>query len=125
MSFATNDQVIINDGTGDVTYTKVASTGTSTTYSDRTREIGVPRQLMISHQQTGKAPNVKIGSMIKILDTVESADETESEQEEVYIVCRRGIRLATKSQLVGMLIQIKNLVADPTALVDQLVNRET
>lgn len=125
MSFSTNGQVVVADATPtDVTYSEVQNTGTMCSYSDRSREIGVPRSLVISHQVTGSGDSARVRSMVKFIDTVENPSlEGDTEENRIHVVWDRPNRVVTKADITDLQTQLENLMGS-TDFVDKIVNQE-
>lgn len=125
MSFSTSGQVILQDSVpADVTYSEVKNSGDQCIYADRTREIGVPRQLIISHQEVGSGDNARLRSMVKLTNSVEnSALEGDVVQHSIHIVLDTPHRIVEKSDVVDVLSQMVDFLSIAT-FVDQITNRE-
>lgn len=125
MSFSTNGQVQLTDsGAATVTYTEVRNTGDQCIYADRTREIGVPRQLIISHQTVGTGDAARLRSMIKLTNDVEnSALEGDVVEHRIHVVFDSPLRVVAKTDIEDVLAQALDLLGT-AGIVDQLMNQE-
>mgnify|MGYP003574335505 CR=1 FL=1 len=125
MSFSTNGSVVIADSTpADVTYSEVQNTGTSCTYSDRSREIGEPRKLIISHQTSGSGDDLKVRSLCKLTNAIENPSlEGDVVEHGIHIVFDTPQRVIAKADITDVLTQMINLVSD-SSFVDKITNQE-
>lgn len=125
MSFATNGQVVIQDSTpADVTYSEVQNTGAVCTYSDRSREIGEPRKLIISHQTSGSGDDLRVRSLVKLTNAIENPSlEGDVVEHGCHVVLDTPQRVVTKADITDVLTQMVNLVSGST-FVDQITNQE-
>lgn len=125
MAISTNGNIVVADSTpANVTYSEVSNNGSSCTYSDRTREIGVPRSLFISHQKTGKGDTLRQRSMVKLVDNKENAAiEGDVVGLGVHIVYDIPMRIIEKADITDLQTQLVNLVTSAN-FVDKIVNSE-
>jgi hypothetical protein len=125
MSFSTSGQVQVQDSTpATVTYSEVQNTGSQCIYADRTREIGVPRQLIISHQSVGSGDDSRLRSMVKFSNAIEnSALEGDVVEHRIHVVFDTPNRVVEKTDVEDVLAQLTDLLSGGT-FVDQLMNRE-
>jgi hypothetical protein len=125
MSFSTNGQITIQDNTpADVVYSEVQNTGSQCVYADRTRDIGVPRQLIISHQLLGSGDAKRLRSLVKLTNSIENAAlEGDVVEARCYIVCDTPLRVVDKATVTDMLTQLENFISS-SGFVDQLMNQE-
>lgn len=125
MSIGSNGSVVIADATpANVTYSEAQNTGTMAVYSDRTREIGVPRTLTISHQITGKTPATRQRSLVKLSNAIENpALEGDVETAALHVVFDFPHRIVEKSEISDMLVQMVNLL-ETANFVDKIANSE-
>lgn len=125
MSFSTNGQVEVQDSTpATVTYSEVQNTGSQCIYADRAREIGVPRQLTISHQKTGSGDAARLRSMVKFSNNVEnSALEGDVVEHRAHVVFDTPLRVVDKTDVEDVLAQLIDLLST-TGFVDQIMNQE-
>lgn len=125
MSFSTNGQVEVQDITpATVTYSEVQNTGTQCIYADRTREIGIPRQLIVSHQKTGSGEAARLRSMVKFSNNVEnSALEGDIVEHRVHLVIDSPLRVVDKDDVKDVIAQLIDFIGAAT-FVDQIMNQE-
>lgn len=125
MSFSTNDAIVVADATpANVTYSEQQKSGLSSVYSDRTRGLGVPRTLSISHQETGKGDAIRTRSLVKFADTQENPDmEGDRESATVYLVVDYPSRIFSTDHINHMVVQMKNFMISADFLA-KLINRE-
>lgn len=125
MSFSTNGQIQVTDATpATVTYSEVSNTGSQCVYADRTREIGTPRSLIISHQNVGTGDAARLRSMVKFTNNVEnSALEGDVVEGRIHVVFDTPLRVIDKDDVTDMLTQLIDLL-DNATFVDQLMNSE-
>lgn len=125
MSFSTNGQVQVQDSTpATVTYTEVQNNGTQCIYADRDREIGVPRQLIVSHQLVGTGEAARLRSMVKLSNCVENpALEGDVVEHRIHLVIDSPRRVIAKSDITDVLAQMVDFISGAT-FVDQIMNQE-
>jgi hypothetical protein len=125
MSFSTNGQVQVQDSApATVTYSEVQNTGSQCIYADRDREIGVPRQLIISHQKVGTGDAARMRSMVKFTNNVEnSALEGDVAEHRIHLVLDSPVRIVDKDDITDVLAQMIDFISGAT-FVDQIVNQE-
>lgn len=125
MGFSTNGAVVLADATpANVTYSEVSNTGSQCLYADRTRDIGVPRQLIISHQTVGSGPNARRRSMVKVTDFKENASlEGDVVEARVHMVVDIPQRIIDSADVNHMVVQLKNLIIS-TDFLAKLLNQE-
>lgn len=125
MSFSTNGQVQLQDATpATVTYSEVQNTGSRCIYSDRTREIGEPRNLEISHQSVGSGDDARLRSMIKLSNCIEnSALEGDVVEHRIHVVFDTPLRVVAKADVEDVLAQMVDFLSI-SGVVDQLMNQE-
>lgn len=125
MSISTNGNIIVADSTpANVTYSEVSNSGSVCTYSDRTREIGVPRSLVVSHQKSGKGDTLRQRSMVKFLDSVENAAlEGDVVSGGVHIVYDFPLRVITKTEIEHLQAQLVSLITSAN-FIDKIINSE-
>jgi hypothetical protein len=125
MSFSSDGQVEVQDSTpATVTYSEVQNFGDRCIYADRTREIGVPRQLVISHQKVGSGSDARLRSMVKFSNNVENTSlEGDILEHRVHIVVDTPLRVVGKTDVEDVLAQLLDFLGNST-VVDQLMNQE-
>lgn len=125
MSFSTNGQVVLADATpANVTYSETQNTGTQCIYADRTREIGVPRTLTISHQEVGTGTAKRLRSMVKLSDVKESPSlEGDVAELKAHLVVDCPQRIVTATDVGHVIAQLIDLMNNAT-FIAQLLNRE-
>lgn len=125
MAISTNGTITVQDKTpADVNYSEVQNTGAQCVYADRTREIGVPRNLIISHQSIGSGDAARLRSMVKFTNNVEnSALEGDIVEQRVHVVFDTPLRIITKSDVEDVMTQLTNLLGS-TDFVDKILNKE-
>lgn len=125
MALSTNGNIVVADSTpADVTYSEVSNTGSACVYSDRTRDIGVPRSIFVSHQKTGKDTTLRQRSMVKLTDCIENAAlEGDVVNGGVHIVYDFPLRVYTKADIVDIQTQLVNLITSDS-FVDKILNSE-
>lgn len=125
MSFSTNGQIAVLDKTpATVTYSEVSNTGSQCIYADRVRDIGVPRQLVISHQRVGNGDAARLRSMVKFTNCVENtALEGDVVESRLHIVVDTPLRVVEKTDVEDVLTQLINFISEAT-FIDQVMNSE-
>lgn len=125
MSFSTNGQITVADSSAaEVIYSEVQNTGSQCIYADRTREIGIPRQLIISHQLVGTGEAARVRSMVKFSNSVEnSALEGDVAEHRIHLVLDTPGRLVQKTDVEDVLAQFIDFISGGT-FIDQITNRE-
>lgn len=125
MSFSTNGQVAVQDSVpATVTYSEVQNTGSQCIYADRTREVGVPRQLIISHQQVGAGEAARLRSMVKFSNSIENAAlEGDVVEHRVHMVIDTPLRIVEKADVADVIAQLIDVMSD-ASFVDQILNSE-
>jgi hypothetical protein len=125
MSFSTAGDVTIADETpADVDYSEVQNTGSKCLYADRTRDIGTPRGLEISHQNVGTGDDARLRSMVKLSNSIEnSALEGDVVEHRAHIVLDTPLRVVTKADVIDIVKQLTNFI-DGATFVDQIMNKE-
>jgi len=125
MSFSTNGQIAVEDATpATVTYSEVQNTGSQCIYADRDREVGIPRQLTISHQKTGSGEAARLRSMVKFSNSVEnSALEGDIVEHRIHLVIDSPLRVVAKTDIEDVLAQLVDFLGEAT-FVDQIMNQE-
>lgn len=126
MSFSTAGRISLSDNTpATVNYDQSQSFGSKAIYSDRSRDIGLPRTLEISHQDSGSGTLKRTRSMCRLNDIVENAQlEGDTEGASIYLVVDRGHRLIDKADLTHMVAQLISLLGTPSDFVDKIANKE-
>jgi hypothetical protein len=126
MSFNTNGDVVVADAAAaNVTYSLVDTTGTRSVYSDRSRGIGVPRTLEISHQETGAGDAARLRSLVKLTDCKENPSaEGDVVENRVHIVLDSSLRITEKADVTDLLKQLSNMIND-ASFVDKIMNKES
>lgn len=125
MSIGSNGDIVVADSTpADVTYSEVLNSGTSCVYSDRTREIGVPRSISISHQTVGKGDALRLRSMVKLQDSIENSTvEGDVVTGSLHVVYDIPQRVYEKADVTNLQAQLVNLIGS-TNFVDKILNQE-
>lgn len=125
MSIGSNGDIVVADSTpANVTYSEVLNSGTSCVYSDRTREIGVPRSISISHQLVGKGETLRLRSMVKLQDSIENPTvEGDVVTGSVHIVYDIPQRVFAKADVTDLQTQLKNLISSVN-FIDKILNQE-
>lgn len=125
MSFSTNGQVAVTDSVpATVTYSEVQNTGSQCVYADRAREIGVPRQLIISHQNVGSGEAARLRSMVKFTNAIENpALEGDVVESRIHLVIDSPLRIVGKTDVKDVIAQLIDVISGLT-FVDQIMNSE-
>lgn len=125
MSFSTNGQVQLQDSTpATVTYSLVDNYGSRCVYADRTREIGEPRRLEISHQMVGSGDDARLRSMVKLSNAIENpALEGDVVEHRIHVVFDTPLRVVAKADVEDVLAQMADFLAI-SGVVDQIMNQE-
>lgn len=125
MSISTSGNVVVADATPEnVTYSEVNNTGTMCVYSDRTREIGVPRTLTVSHQNVGSGDERRVRSLVKFTDCKENPSvEGDVVMGSIHLVFDTPQRIFEKADITDLQTQLVNLIGSAN-FVDKITNQE-
>jgi len=125
MSFSTSGQVtLVDEASANAVYSEVQNTGIQCIYADRNRDIGIGRQLIISHQSVGKGDDARLRSMVKLTNNVEnSALEGDVVEHRLHLVLDTPLRVVEKTDVQDVLTQLISLLESAT-FVDQIMNQE-
>lgn len=125
MSF--NPDISVTGATGEVSvYSEISLTNGKSIRRDSGRELATPSVLTISHELSGKAPNVSDRHLVRFDHTVASPqpDSIDVATVSAYLVLQvpRG-RIITKEVVVDVLAKLMSFLS-PAEHVDKLLNGE-
>lgn len=125
MSLSTNGNITIQDSTPvDVVYSEVQNTGLQSTYSDRTREIGVPRRAIVSHNDSGTGDAKRLRSLAKLTNCKENPSlEGDVVEHSIYVVYDTPMRIVEVEDVEDIQTQLINWISSAN-FVQKILNRE-
>jgi hypothetical protein len=107
-----------------VDYAEVQNTGSKCLYSDRSREIGVPRTLEIAHTNVGTNDAKRLRSLIKLSNTKENPSvEGDTVEQKVHIVIDTPLRIVEKADVDDLIDQLISFITSAN-FVDKVMNSE-
>lgn len=124
MAFS-SDITLVDDASADVVYSQISLEKGKSIRQDSTRDLGTPRSLTISHQQSGTGMKATDRHLVR-LDLVEEdtgSDVIATVSGSVYTVLECPRRIVTAAMIKDMLTQLTGFLA-VEANVDKLLNSE-